>query len=116
MSQKKGFIFTIDAMMSLLFAFLIISVPAGVIGTAYSPSLVWHNVAVMHQQTHIAPTELLGRIGMCGGYTLFDEGMGIIANEKTCDCGNTAGGKYTYIYVDENGKPFLAELAACRVA
>lgn len=110
--NMKGFVFTIDAMVALLFAFLIISIPLPIYSDNYNSAFTQMNIAVMHQQTHIPPTELLARINMCGAYTLFDEKMQVITKESTCEC-NTD--KYTYIYVDSNGRPYLAELTACRV-
>ncbi len=112
--NRKGFIFTIDSMMSLLFAFLIITVPTATFTNTYHSTLTEADIAAMHQQTHTAPTELLSRIdGMCGEYTIYDERMNATASGKTCDCNGAS--PYTYVYIDESGKPLLAELKACRV-
>ncbi|MEM3364715.1 MAG: hypothetical protein QXS93_04390 [Candidatus Micrarchaeia archaeon] len=111
--SRKGFIFTIDSIMALLFAFLILSIPVSVWSDDYRSLATEASVAALHKQTHTKPTELIRHLaGMCGEYILYNEKMDVIYNERTCICNNQS--TYTYVYVDEDGTPFLAEIKVCR--
>jgi len=109
--MNKGFIFTIDSMVSLLFAFFIISMPVGETGSSYTSSLALVNIALIHQQSHHSPLMLLERVGMCGEYVLYDAKMQTTYTKSSCTC-NTS--PYYYPYIEKDGRPYLVSLKACR--
>ncbi|MCX8200381.1 MAG: hypothetical protein N3G76_02840 [Candidatus Micrarchaeota archaeon] len=112
--HRKGFVFTIDSMISLLFAFLIISMPAPDYANNYESAVTEASVAALHRQAHLKPTELISHIsGMCGEYVIYDENMKITDEGKTCTCEDKR--PYSYVYIDGEGRPFLAEIKACAV-
>lgn len=106
----RGFVFSIDAMMALLFAFYIISMPVSEINGYESPTTL-ESISSVHNQLgdKYELPEFMDAISKCGEYTIYDEHMNIVENGKTCECNATA---YTYIYV-QNNMPYITSIRLC---
>ncbi|MGC8923763.1 MAG: hypothetical protein ACP5H8_01640 [Candidatus Micrarchaeia archaeon] len=109
--KMRGFVFTIDALMALLFAFFIISVQ-GTTVIPYEAKITLDSIASVHQNTGNDLESLMERAGVCGKYKIYDVNMEIVkegASSCTCKEYNI---NYDYVYV-EMDDVYIVRMEVC---
>ncbi len=106
----RGFVFSIDAMMALLFAFYIISIPVNA-NEGYKNTIALDSIAAVYgnADVQVSLLKLMEMASKCGEYSIYDENMNLIEEGKDCEC-NAA--PYRYIILRDN-IPYIVSMKVC---